>query len=201
MVVLADEDDGRLVGGREDHGLVDVTLAGRAVAEVRHGDLVRALVADAQGVADRVQRLRTDDDLERGHAERLRVVSCTLLTAPHADVVSGLRSTGVDDAGLAVAREDVVLRGQCPGGADLRRLLPLARRPQAELTLSLERDAFGVDAAEDHHVAVQGAQLRGIHIGHEGVQPGVHDARSVRGQDALGELQILCGVCDGRDLR
>jgi hypothetical protein len=55
---------------------------------------------------------------------------------------------------LAVGRERHVLGGQGSPGADLRGLLPERGRPEAKLTLALERDRLVVDAADKHHVAV-----------------------------------------------
>lgn len=69
--------------------------------------------------------------------------------------------------------------------------------PEAELSLALQGDAFGVDPPEDDHVPQQRTQLRTVDVGDEGIQPRVRDATAVRIQDALRELQILGGVCDG----
>ncbi len=195
------EDHRRLVRRREDHRLVDVALAGRSVAEIGHRDLVRTVALDAQGVSHRVQRLCADDDLQRRDAQRCRVVGRALFSSPHAHVVAGLSAACVDDPGLPVAGEHVVLRSECPRGPDLRRLLPLARRPEAQLSLALQRDALGIDAAQDDHVAQQRPQLRSIHVGDEGIQSRVRHTAPVRSQDAFGEFEILGGVCDGGDLR
>ena len=70
------------------------------------------------------------------------------LAALHAEYKAGLAAAGVDNAELAVAREDEVVVVQGPDGADLRGLLALARRPEAELALPLQRDALGVDTAK-----------------------------------------------------
>ena len=63
-----------------------------------------------------------------------------LFATPHADEVAGLRATRIDDARLPIAREHVVLRSERPRCADLGRLLPLAGRPESELSLTLQRD-------------------------------------------------------------
>ena len=62
---------------------------------------------------------------------------------------------------LAVGREDVVVVAQRPAGADLGGLLAQQRGPQAQLALALQRGRLGVEAAGQHHVAVQPAQLVG----------------------------------------
>lgn len=164
MVVLTDEHDRCPVGRGEDHGLVDVTLACRAITEVRHSDLVGAIVEDAEPVADRMKGLRADDDLERRHPDGFGVVGCTFLAAPHAHIITWLSATGIHHAMLSVAREDEVLRGQCSTGADLCRLLPVARRPQAKLALALQGDTLGINATQDDHVLVQSQQGSRVNV-------------------------------------
>ena len=80
---------------------------------------------------------------------------------------------------LAVARKDEVARGERVSGADLHGLLTAARRPQRELSLPLERDALGVEAAGEDHVAMEGAQLVGGQIDDPRVEPGVGHPGSV----------------------
>ena len=60
---------------------------------------------------------------------------------------------------LAVGREDEVLRAAGPAHADLRGLLAEQRGPQAELALALQGVALSVDAAHEHHVLVETAQI------------------------------------------
>ena len=56
---------------------------------------------------------------------------------------------------LAVGREDEVLRTKRAAGADLGGLLAEQLGPDAELAVTLERGGLGVDAAGEHHVAVE----------------------------------------------
>src|SRR5690606_34101577 len=70
LVVLADEDDGRVVDGGEDHRLVDVALGGGAVAEVDDDGAVAlgvagadvAVALHAHGGPGRVQCVGPDDE-------------------------------------------------------------------------------------------------------------------------------------------
>jgi hypothetical protein len=55
---------------------------------------------------------------------------------------------------LAICGKGDVARAECAPGAHLRAFLAEHRRPQAEFTLTLERDRLGVDTAAEHHVAV-----------------------------------------------
>ena len=70
--------------------------------------------------------------------------------------------------------------------ADLRGLLPEQRRPQAELTLALQRDRLGVDAAHDDHVLVQREQLLVVDVGDPGVVACVRKAGAFGGQELNG---------------
>ena len=182
LVVRADEDDGRAERGREHHRLVDVALAGGAVAEVGGRDLVGAVALDAHRVADGVQRLRADDDLRRRGVDVVRVVGGVLFAAPRDDEVGGLGAADVVHADLAVAREDEVVGAEGAGGADLRGLLALAGRPESELALALQGDALGVDAAHEHHVAIEALQHRGVDVRDPALEVRVGDALAVGGQ-------------------
>ena len=71
LVVLAEEDHGSLEAGGENHGLVDVALAGGTVAEVGDGDRVDAVALAAHRVAGGVQCLGADDDGGRRHVRRV----------------------------------------------------------------------------------------------------------------------------------
>ena len=63
------------------------------------------------------------------------------------------------DAVLAVGGEDEVVRRERATGADLGGLLAEQARPQAELALTLEGIALGVEAADQDEVAVEAPQV------------------------------------------
>jgi hypothetical protein len=67
----------------------------------------------------------------------------------------------VRHAVLAVRREGHVLRGERAAGTDLRGLLAEERGVERELPLALERRGLGVEAADEHHVAVEPAEVVG----------------------------------------
>ena len=79
--------------------------------------------------------------------------------AEQAQQVERVDPAAPGDAVLAVGREDVVLRSQRAAGADLGGLLAEQLGPDAELAVSLQGGRLGVDAAGQHHVAVEPAQL------------------------------------------
>lgn len=126
MVVGADEDDRNAVGGGEDHGLVDVALARRAVAEVRHGHLVATVALYAHRVAHGVEALGADDDLRVGDMDIERVPARVLSAMPDEDEILGLHAADDFDADLAVARKEEIVIVTRPRSADLDGLLPCA---------------------------------------------------------------------------
>ena len=161
LVVLAEEDDRRVVDRGEGEGLGDVALAGGAVAEVGDDRRVRAVLGDAHRVAGGVQRLRADDDRVEVEVVAVRVPAAVVHAAEHAEQVRRVDAPAPGDAVLAVGREDVVVVAQGPAGADLGGLLAEQRGPQAQLALALQGGGLGVEAAGQHHVPVQAAQLFG----------------------------------------
>ena len=73
---------------------------------------------------------------------------------PETEHPSGIDAAAVSHAVLAVAGEDEVVGVECAGRADLRRLLSEQRSPQPELALPLQRGGLGVDAPDDHEIAI-----------------------------------------------
>ncbi len=65
---------------------------------------------------------------------------------------------------FAVRGEDEVVVVQSPARTDLGCFLPQQRRPQPELTLSLQGVRLGVEAAHQHHVAEEPAQFLPGHL-------------------------------------
>ncbi len=200
LVVGAHEDDGSAEGRREHERLVHIALARGAVAEVGGGDLVGAVALNAHRIADGVQGLRADDDLRRRGVDVVRVVGRVLLAPPCDDEVGGLGAAHMLDADLAVAREGEVVVAERAGRSDLHALLPLARRPQSELPLTLEGDAFGVDPSHEHHVAIELAESGGIDIGHPAVELRIGDAFAVfihQTRDIVDVGREVCLRCEG----
>ncbi len=192
LVVLAEEDDGCLEGGGEDHGLVDVALAGGAVTEVGHRDRVHPVALAAHRVAGGVQGLGADDHGGRRHVDRERVPARVRGAAPHLRHVFERHPAHVGDRVLAVAREHEVVGTQRPGGSDLCRLLAEQRRPEAELALALEGGGFVVEAAHDDQVFVDGEQVVVAEVFHPAVVLGSLDSHAFRRQK-LNRLVRFCG--------
>ncbi len=167
LVVLAEEHDRAVVDAGEDERLVDVALAGRAVAEVGDDGGVAVGVAGADAavalhahrVAGGVQGLGADDDRVEVEVLLVRVPAAVVDAAEHAEQVDRVDAAAPGDAVLAVGREGVVLGAQRAAGADLGGLLAEQAGPQAELALALERGGLGVEAADEDEVAVEPAQL------------------------------------------
>ena len=203
LVVLAEEDDRRVVGGGEDEGLVDVALRGRAVAKVRdhRGVAVGVAGADdavalhAHGVARGVQALGADDDRVEPEVVLVRVPRAVVDAAEETEQLERVDALAPGDAVLAVGREDVVLRAQGAAGADLRGLLAEQLGPDAELAVALQGGGLGVDAPGQHHVAVEAADLL---RGEVEVELRVVDALALGGEelDQLGAAVALAGSED-----
>lgn len=102
---------------------------------------------------------------------------------------------------LAVTGKHEVLRGEGSAGADLRGLLAVAGRPQAQLTLALQRNALAVDTTQHEHVAVQVEQGLVVDVGEERVEVGIRHACAVRTEDAFDHFEIVFGVDDGGGVR
>ena len=213
LVVLAEEHDRGVVGRGEDEGLVDVALRGGAVAEV--GDHRRvavgvagadvAVALHAHGVAGRVQRLRADDDRVEVEVVLGGVPRALVDAAVEPEQLERVDALAPGDAVLAVGREDVVLRAQRAAGADLGGLLAEQLGPDAELAVALQRGGLGVDAAGQHHVAVEAADHLGLLLGGHAVaegEVGVLDALALGRQqlDELGAAVLLAGSEDLRQI-
>ncbi|GAB7302670.1 hypothetical protein MAFF212519_05210 [Clavibacter michiganensis] len=165
MVVLEEEDLRGLEARGEDERLAHVALAGGAVAVVGDdrgvaGGIPRGDVAverDAHRVARRVQRLRADDQRVEVEVARRRIPAAVRDAAHEAHDVDRVDAADERDAVLAVGGEHVVLRARGPTGSDLRRLLPGARRPEAEVALALEVRGLEVERPREAHVAEEAA--------------------------------------------
>ncbi len=145
-----------------------------------------------------MQRVGSDDEREQVDAVLGGVPAAVVHAAELLEHVDQVHAAHVQHAVLAVGGEDVVLRGQRPGGADLRGLLAQARGEQAQLALALQRGGLGVEPAGEHHVGPQAAQGLGIQVGDPVVVPGVGDARALRCEELDG-LDLATGVGAGVD--
>ncbi|KPC69550.1 hypothetical protein ADL26_18115, partial [Thermoactinomyces vulgaris] len=87
LVVLAEEDDRRVVDRGEGERLVHVALRGGAVTEVGDDGGVRAVLGDAHGVPGGVQRLGADDDRVELEVVAVRVPAAVVDAAEHAEQV------------------------------------------------------------------------------------------------------------------
>ena len=104
------------------------------------------------------------------------------------------------DAVLAVAGEGHVAGPQRAAGADLRGLLAQQRHPDPELALALQRGGLPVRAADQHHVAVEGLQGRGVDVRDVGVELRARDPLALRGEQ-LDEVGALVGAAQpGEDV-
>src|ERR1035437_6401413 len=167
LVVLAEEDDGRVHGRRVHEGLVHVALGARTITEVGDDGRVPIKVACADGVVvldtHRVthcmQRLSADDDRVEMEVVLVRVPSAMVDPAEHPQQVEGVDPATPGNAVLAVRREGVVLRTKRTTGADLCCLLAEQACPQAELTLALQGRGLGVEPADEDLVAIEAAQV------------------------------------------
>ena len=204
LVVLAEEHHRRVVGGGEDERLVDVALAAGAVTEVGHhrGVAVGVAGADhavalhAHGVAGRVQRLRADDDRVEPEVAVVGVPAALVDAPEQAEQPQRVDVAAPGDAVLAVGREDEVLRAQRAAGADLRGLLAEQLGPDAELAVPLQRGRLGVDAAGQHHVAVEARDRLVVEV--EG-EVRVLDPLAL-GRQQLDEVGSAVGVVRPEDL-
>ena len=205
LVVLAEEDHRHLKARGEDQCLVHVALARGAVAEVGDRHAVGAVEAGAERPAGGVQGLRADDDGRRGHAHGCRIPAGLRAAPPHLHEVRQAHAAAVGDPVFAVAGEHVVVVAQRPRRADLGGLLAEQRRPQAQLTLTLQGGGFGVDAAHQHHVFVEGREGDRVDVGQPGVEVGVRHPLTEGGEQlyevradrchgaALASLLMVCG--------
>ena len=177
LVVLAVEDDGRVVHRRPDEALVHVALAGGAVAEEAHGGLGVGAVAHlglellAHRVAGGVEALVADDDRVEVEAGGPGIPAALVGAPEDPEQLGGVDPAAPRHAVLAVGRERHVLGGERAPGPDLRGFLAQQRHPDAQLALALQGVGLAVEAAHEHHVAVEALQLGDADVGGVGVEP------------------------------
>ena len=118
-----------------------------------------AVALDAHGVAGGVQGLVADDDRVEVEVLLVGVPAAVVDPAEHPEEADRVDAAAPGDAVLAVGGEGVVLGAHRAAGADLRGLLAEEAGPQAELALALEGGGLGVEAPDEHEVAVEAADL------------------------------------------
>jgi hypothetical protein len=160
LVVLAEEHDRRVRHRSPDERLVDIALAGRAVAEV--GDDRLAVVAahgavalDAHRIARGVQRLAADHDRVQVEVVGLGIPAAVTDSPVQLEQLRRVQAPAPGHAVLAVGGEGHILRPERPARADLRGLLAEQRGPDSQLALALQGDGLEVDPADEHQVPVQ----------------------------------------------
>lgn len=172
------------------------------VTEVGHSDLIGVVSLNTHRIADRVQGLRADDDLRCRHVELVRVEGPVHLAAPSEDEICRARMSHGEYADLAVAGEEKVVGSGGPCRTDLDRLLTLSRRPETQMSLTLESDTLRIDPPDQSHVAVQTAKNFGIEIGDPPIQLRVSPALAVWRQQHRHVVQIgVTGSGRGQGVR
>ncbi len=154
-VVLDEEHHGRLPDRREVERLVRVALARRAVAEHDQRGLVRAPQRGGVGEPHRVQRVRRQRRALRRHVVQVRVVAAVPVAAQQGEGLARVHAAGDDRHAIAVCREQPVLVAQREHGPDLAGVLAARGRVHREAALPGQRRGLGVEAAAEHHAAVQ----------------------------------------------
>ena len=162
-VVLAHEDGRQREHAREVEALVEVGLVRRALAEVRDGDVARALERQ-RGAGRRGDRAADDavaaDQavLEVDHVHRAGAAAADAGGAPEQLVQQALRrgSDGERVAVAAVGARDAVVGGEHAADARRRRLLAVVEMRRAvHLALQEERVDRFLEAPDQAHPAVE----------------------------------------------
>ncbi|BFO13677.1 hypothetical protein SHKM778_00650 [Streptomyces sp. KM77-8] len=195
-VVLDEEDDRGLPDGGEVQGLVEVALAGAAVAD--HGERDHVVALEAGGVREphRVRQLGGERGAQRGHAVLVGVVAGVPVAAQQGEGLDGVHSAGDDGEGVAVAREEPVPLGQDERGGNLAGLLAGAGGVDGETALLGEGGGLRVVAAALHQLRVQPPQQ--LRVGLRGRVGAEHAVRLRVGQQRRGVGTGLPGGRRGR---
>ncbi len=164
-VVLHQEDGGCLPYGGEVERLVEVALAGAAVADQRERGHLVALQPGGVRQPDRVRKLGGQRGAQRSDPGAGRVVAVVPVTAQqrqHLDRVQAARHRG---EGVAVAGEEPVLRTQRQRRGDLARLLPPRGGIDRQPALPGQRGRLLVEPPAPHDGGVQPAQQVRVRTG------------------------------------
>ena len=162
VVVLAEKDDRCLEDAGEVHRLVPVSLRRRAIPEGREHDLLAALQPAAHGEPDRVGDLGRHRDRQWGEVIFARIPRSVGEATKQRQHVGGIDAADHRHAELAIAGEDPVVGPKGRDGTHVDRLLAEVLAPQPQLTLALQVKRLLVGTPDQHHVAVELTQRRGI---------------------------------------
>ena len=186
LVVLHQEHHRSLVDGGAVAGLVEVALAGGAVAEEAQGDARVPGQFRGEPEADGVRALGGQRRALRHGAPLLGVVAAVPGAAQQGERVDGRDAAQHEGGGVAVGRQQPVLLGERVHGGDLAGLLAAAGRVDREAALHDQVGRLGVEGAREAQRAVA-AQQRG----------GLEDLR-VRTNPALDGGAVFVQVAQGR---
>ncbi len=108
---------------------------------------------------DRVERLGGQWGRQRGDPVLVRVEAAMPAAGEESEELDDVDPAREGADGLAIRREEPVIRLECEDRADLCSLLALARGEDPERSLAGEVDRLTVNATAERHQAVKGAEL------------------------------------------
>jgi hypothetical protein len=155
LIVVDNEDQGQAPHAGEVHGLVEVTLRGRPVAEHADRRPPRAAELQGEGHAGGMRRVCADGHADGEVLARAGEVAAPLVAAPveqdldHGDAAQDLRAL------LAERGQQHVLGRHGGADADRDRLLAEGGAVGAEPSGALQRDRLGVEGTGQHHGPVE----------------------------------------------
>ncbi len=173
-VVLYEEDDRGLPDGGEVQRLVEVALAGAAVADQGERDHVVALEAGGVREAHGVRELGRERRAQGGDPVLVRVVAGVPVAAQQGQRLDGVEAAGDGGERVAVAGEEPVALLEDQRGGDLAGLLAGGGGVDGEAALLGEGRRLRVVPAASHQLRVQPAQqLRVDPLGRLGAEDAV----------------------------
>lgn len=164
-VVLDEEDDRGLPDGGEVERLVEVALAGAAVADQGERHHVVALETGGVREAHGVRELGRERGAQGRDAVLVRVVTGVPVAAQQRERLHGVEATGDGGERVAIAREEPVPVFEDERGGDLAGLLAGAGGVDGEPALLGQGRGLRVVAAAAHQLGVEPAQQRGVGVG------------------------------------
>ncbi len=164
-IVLADEDDRRLLDAGEVHRLVEAAVVDRAVAEEGDADVVAALGPGADAGAGGVADAGGDDAVGAEQADRA-IVEMHGAAAAAAAALDLAEQLGHQDVGIHALGEGVAMaamgRGHPVGGAEMgadadggRLLADIEMEEAGGLALAAGDLGKALEASQQHHLLVE----------------------------------------------